>query len=255
MFVVFVLPFLFECEVFGLFRDLLPVEALQQEADLQQGRNRAGLVPDFCLDIPETGAEVGALGGVKRTLAEVKVIGAVPSYYPRSGPAARRSRGVEKRGRDVPGEYRRPLQRLDERYHGTMPGDVGPLVSRLLGFGRLQVLVIGAWQEGSQDVHQLLELLADTKVKGLGLGLGRELSSRERANHLANYRQILSVASAKAVSGCLLGRVARFGPAHRAAAKRRAWVRRETQRLDAERVAHWRANVMGRGLERGQFVG
>ena len=244
-----------ECEVFGAFRDLLPVEALEQDAELQQGRNRAGLVPDFCLDIPEPGVEAGALGGVKRTLAELKVIGAVPSYYPRSGPAARRSSGVERRGRQVPGEYRRPLQRLDERYHGTRPGDVGPLVSRLLSFGRLNVLVIGAWQEGSQDVHQLLELLADLKVKGLGLGLGRELSSRERAIHLANYRRILSVAAAKAVSGSLLGRVARLGPAHRAAAKRRAWMRRERERLDVEREAHWRANVVGRGSVRGQFVG
>ena len=40
------------------------------------------------MDMPEPGAEDGraALGGVRKTLGEVKVIGAVTTYYPRSGP-------------------------------------------------------------------------------------------------------------------------------------------------------------------------
>ena len=60
-----------ECEVFGAFRDLLPIQALEQDDELRAGRNRAGLIPDFCLDFPEPGADVGALGGVRRTLAEL----------------------------------------------------------------------------------------------------------------------------------------------------------------------------------------
>ena len=39
-----------ECEVFGLFRDLLPVQALEEDG-LQRGRNRQGLLPDFRLEL------------------------------------------------------------------------------------------------------------------------------------------------------------------------------------------------------------
>ena len=115
-------------------------------------------------------------------------------------------------------------------------------------------LVVGAWQEASQDLHLLLDLLVDTKVKGMGLGMGRELSSRERAKIISNYRRILSVTAARATSGCLVGRIARIGPAHRAAARRRELTRREQERLERDMEAHWRVNVVGRGLMRGRFA-
>ena len=245
-----------ECEVFGAFRDLIPVQALQEEEDLQTGRSRAGLLPDFSLDLPEPGgdADHGPLGGVVKTLAELKVIGAVPSYYPRNGPEARKKKGVLKRAAGIPGEYSRPLAALDRKYHGTEHGDTGPLVRRLQGFGRTQLWVVGAWQEGTPDLQALLDLLADTKARRMGLALGTELSSRERATFLHDYRRTLSVTAARASSGCLIGRVARVGGAFRQAAKRRQWVMREEQRLQEESAAHWRANVRGRGVTRGEFV-
>ena len=46
-----------ECEVYGLFRDLIPVEALGEEEDLQRGRGRQGLLPDFRLEIPSPAGE------------------------------------------------------------------------------------------------------------------------------------------------------------------------------------------------------
>ena len=36
-----------ECEVFGLFKDLIPVEAMNQENNIQRGRGRQGLLPDL----------------------------------------------------------------------------------------------------------------------------------------------------------------------------------------------------------------
>ena len=91
-------------------------------------------------------------------------------------------------------------------------------------------------------------------VRRMGLAMGRELSDRERAKVLSDYRRVLSVTAARATSGCLIGRLARFGPAFRAAAKRREWVRREGERMDEEREAHWTANVRGRGVMRGQIA-
>ena len=51
-----------------------------------------------------------------------------------------------------------------------------------------------------------------------------------------------------------MGRLAKVGEANRAAAKRRAWAKRESERLEEERRAHWRAHVQGRGVMRGEFV-
>ena len=77
-----------ECEVFGAFRDLIPVQALEQGDDgLQRGRGRQGLLPDFRMELPTP------LGQPTFQLAELKVIGAAGSCYPRSGACARRKRG------------------------------------------------------------------------------------------------------------------------------------------------------------------
>ena len=45
-----------ECEVFGMFRDIIPVEALGEEEGLQRGRGRQGLLPDFRLELPSQAA-------------------------------------------------------------------------------------------------------------------------------------------------------------------------------------------------------
>ena len=245
-----------DCEVYGAFRDLIPVEALTEEEELQTGRGRQGLLPDFRLDLPGPGAGTGpvALGNVVSTLAELKVIGAVKTYYPRAGPRARAKKGVEVRGDRIPGEYRRPLAALDTRYHGVEEGQTGPLVRRLEGHGRLLTWVMGAWQEGSKDIHALLDLLAEAKVRSLGLARGREATEWERAMILSCYRRTLSTTAARASSGSLLGRLAKVGGGHRAAARRRAWAKREGERLEEERRAHWRAHIQGRGVMRGEFV-
>ena len=97
---------------------------------------------------------------------------------------------------------------------------------------------MGAFQEGSKDLHSLLEVLADSKFRVKGLARGREGSKRKRSTILSVFRRELSLAGAKAYSSCLLGRVARVGKEYRNAARRRAWVLRE----EASRV-HWLANV------------
>ena len=48
--------------------------------------------------------------------------------------------------------------------------------------------------------------------------------------------------------------MARVGEAYRMKAKRRAWAKREGERLEEERRAHWRAHVRVQGALRGEFV-
>ena len=74
---------------------------------------------------------------------------------------------------------------------------------------------MGAWQEASKDLHNLLDVLADHKVAALGLARGREASENERAQMLSGYRRTLSTTAARANSGCLLGRLAKVGKVHR----------------------------------------
>ena len=81
---------------------------------------------------------------------------------------------------------------------------------------------------------------------------GREGTERERSVILSELRRELSTVGARAVSSCLLGRVARVGEGHRQAAKRREWVQREEDRREEARKAHWVANVVERGVFRGR---
>ena len=140
---------------------------------------------------------------------------------------ARRKKGVERRASELPGEYRRPLDKLDKAYHGVQNGQVGPLVRRLESYGRLKGLVIGPWQEESKDIHGLLDILTDCRLTAMGLARGREGSKVERGQIISQMRRILSVTAAKAYSNCLIGRLEKVGEGHRLAAKRRAWVRQE----------------------------
>ena len=98
-----------ECEVYGMFRDLIPVEVLGQEEGLQRGRGRQGLLPDFRLELPSPAGEP------ELRLAELKMIGAVEKWYPRSGALARRKSGVERRVVPLPAEYSNPLAKLDQK--------------------------------------------------------------------------------------------------------------------------------------------
>ena len=65
-----------ECEVFGVFKDLIPSEALEVEGELQRGQGRQGLLPDFRLKLPSP------MGQPQFQLAELKIIGAVETLYP-----------------------------------------------------------------------------------------------------------------------------------------------------------------------------
>ena len=147
--------------------------ALGEEEGLQRGRGRQGLLPDFRLEIPSPAGEP------EYQLAELKIIGAVERWYPRSGALARRNRGVERGVIPLLAEYSNPLAKLDMKYHGTPLGQVGPLQRRLQGYGRLQCLFMGTFQDGSKDLHALLETLADCKLRAMGLARGREGTERE----------------------------------------------------------------------------
>ena len=104
---------------------------------------------------------------------------------------------------------------------------------RLKGHCRLLTWVMGALQEGSKDLHGLLDLLADAKVLVLGLARGRE-----RAMILFGYHRTISTPAARASSGCLLGQLARLGKGHRPQREGGLGPRGKGERREKEMRAH-----------------
>ena len=83
---------------------------------------------------------------------------------------------MDRRARELPGSYRRPLERLDRLHHATPVGEVGPLVRRLQSFGELQTYVVGNWGEGSEDLHALTQTFAEARVAHICRSTGRQES-------------------------------------------------------------------------------
>ena len=228
-----------DCEVYGLFADLIPAQAVAQGENLEWGRARQGLVPDFKLRLPTP-------EGLTDHLAELKFIGAGVSWFPRGV----RGKGCDRRANGLALLYKRALDRLDSRFHNTAAGQAGPLVRRLQSFGKLEGLVVGPWGEGSKDLHSLVKTIADTKVASRARALGREASDKELGVVVSQVRKFLSVAFVRAQALCLVNRLGFIGEGAKAAAGRRDLARRLEEGRRRDRQAHFLAHVRGQGLSR-----
>ena len=125
----------------------------------------------------------------------------------------------------------------------------------MLQFGDLYGLVVGAFGEGSQDLHELVQKLAESKVNAMGLRRGREGVEEEIGVVVGQIRRSLSTTSVRAQAQCLLSRMNCVGPGYTQAAKRRRWAVNEEERMRRERQAQWIGRVRGSNIvRRGQFM-
>ena len=60
-----------DCEVYGLFSDLIPAQALNR---MERGRKRQAIVPDFRMEMPRP------TGGTSHQLAELKIVSCYKSW-------------------------------------------------------------------------------------------------------------------------------------------------------------------------------
>ena len=97
-------------------------------------------------------------------LAELKVINCCQTRYSTGD----KYKAVDKRARLLQGEYKKKAKDVDRQYGGTREG-IGPVENKLIQYGDLQGLVVGAFGEGSEDLHGLVQLLAESKVNTMGL--------------------------------------------------------------------------------------
>ena len=219
-------------EVWGLFSHLIPAEALTR---MERGRKRQAIVPDFRLDLPSPNYET------RTQLAELKVISCCKSWYTPGSEV----RATDKRAQQLPADYRRKARKVDQDVLGVAKEARGPVERKLEEYGDLLGLCFGAWGEGSEGVHQLIQGLAESRVTFLGLQRGRPGSEEELGVCVGQIRRRLSMAVVKAQVTCLLAKLHQVGPGNKQLAQKRVWAIREDQRMSMERKAQWIRRVEG----------
>ena len=119
-------------------------------------------------------------------------------------------------------------------------------------------LVVGPIAECSEDFHDLLNSMAESKTKFQCRQRGEVESEWKVASNLTYLRRQISVCAVRAVADSLLSRLQQAGPAGRGAAtaaRRRAEAFGREERGRKERAAHWLLHTRGhRVLQRGQFL-
>ena len=101
---------------------------------------------------------------------------------------------MDRRAKALAGEYMRDLAAL-RRFHNTVAGQAGPLERRLeelVGETGLQGLVVGRWGEASQDLHNLVQGLADARALYGARLTGITTSEGNLSTIVSRYRRILS---------------------------------------------------------------
>ena len=184
--------------------------------------------------------------GLTDTLGELKFISAVVSRYP----VGSRAKAMDTRAQELPGTYRRPLERLDELHHGIREGETGPLVRRLQSFGELQGLVAGAWGEGSEALHSLIQTCAEARVAHLTRATGRQETEHLLGMIVGQYRRLVSTCAVRAGAMCTITRVSQISPAAKAAAGRDQVAMRLEKEMRDKRQAQWMAGLQGPGWAR-----
>ena len=118
---------------------------------------------------------------------------------------------------------------------------------KLEEFGDIMGLCFGAWGEGSRDVHDLVEVLAKSRLKAQMLEVGRhdEGSNNELALVTGQIRRKLSETVVKSQVNCLLSRLHQVGPGSKNLAKKRQWALQMDEKMKKDNRAQWLRRIEG----------
>ena len=169
-------------------------------------------------------------------------------------PSASNTRATDKRAKRLQMEYQGKAKKVDQDLLGVTAGEKGPLEKRLDEFGNVIGLCFGAWGEASTDVHNLVQTLAEARLKFQGLKEGRPRSKQELGLIVGQVRRRLSLAAVKAQVDCLLSRIHQVGPGNNQLAKKREWAVMEDRRMKRESSAQWLLQYEGTQTLRRGFI-
>ena len=135
---------------------------------------------------------------------------------------------------------------------GGAQGTEGPCQRRLAEY-KLIRLVWGALGEGSQDVHSLVAVLAENRVRTLA-NRGEKPGPHQYGLEVSLIRRRISATALRANSNCLLQRVSQIGEGSGMAAKRRELQRQEERIMASQEESERTARVTGQEIVgRGMF--
>jgi hypothetical protein len=177
------------------------------------------MVPDLAVSCREdTDAPV------RQVLLEIKTLHYAPSTYTSS---TQRCNAVARRAANVEVEYLRKARSLDQRWLGTIDGQLGPIELKLRSFGGVRGLVFGSWGEASEDVEWLLNQLADAGSYRHRLALQAATPQGAKATLIWLLQRRWGMAALRANARLLLERLGHVGRGATAAASRRSNARSE----------------------------
>ena len=185
-------------------------------------------------------------GEMEQVIADVKTVSLGNKTFYKPGYGG--NKAVQLRAAQLPGEYRRAAMAMD-RELGFQDGE-GATLRKLQRYPRVLDLCCGAYGEVSDGVKRLLDCMAESRIRSLGLRNGSVESNKELGLVTGYLRRRLSTAIMKANVKCLLERLLLVGEGQGQAGKRRQWARREEEKARWDREAQWLVRVTGRPLSR-----
>ena len=143
---------------------------------------------------------------------------------------------------------------MDEELLGTSKNERGPVQRRLEEFGDIIGLCFGAWGEGSEDVHRLVQIISESRLKYQGLQRGRPGSEQELGVIVGQVRRRLSMAVMKSQVDCLLSKIHQVGPGNKQLAQKRQFAVLEDARMSLEHQAQFVRKIEGLKTLRRGFI-
>ena len=141
-----------------------------------------GIIADLSVDLSDAGSSDFLDGDMPttlfdqvQTLLDAKTLACGGTYkglIPEGdldSPATRAKFPAEVRAAKVTKDYYKVARKLDQKYHGTQPGTIGPIEARLREYGKpdehaVSGLVLGAFGELSTDCYSLAYAIARVKA-------------------------------------------------------------------------------------------
>ena len=169
---------------------------------------------------------------------------------------------MHRRAALLPGEYASKAKKIDTKFGGTPQDRVGPVQAKLLSYPALRGWVFGAWGEASDDIHTIINTLANARLRHQDTlpgadwrGRSRRSEEAERGMLVGQIRRQLSLEAVHGQARLLLDMLQSLGAGAAAAVRRRRWAEQEERRLGRERQAQMLGAAQGRSLiRRGQFL-
>ena len=106
----------------------------------------------------------------------------------------------------------------------------------------------------SEDLHNLIQKMAESRAAAVGLARGRPMSAAELGVVVGQVRRRLSVACVRARGSCLLSRMSLLGEGarrHQGRQQQQGW---EEEKMRREMQAQWLGRIRHHGItHRGAF--